>query len=224
MKSIKYTLIQVFLIVGIIVLALLVYRSISRPQKFNVIYETRKKEVITKLEDIRTLQVFYKNEHGSYAKNFDQLKTFWNDGKMRIVVKEGHVPDTLTEAEAIKLKIVRRDTVIVNAKEELIKTLPDFNIQSFDLVPYSDGEQFFIDADTIVKGNIAVHVYEVKALKSQYLKNLNDDPHVKGSLIRRIIYNDLQDQFLGPNFDYKDNVIDIILGSLTEASTDGNWQ
>lgn len=43
MKNVKYTLIQVLLILGIIILTLLVYRSISRPQKFNVIYETRKK-------------------------------------------------------------------------------------------------------------------------------------------------------------------------------------
>jgi hypothetical protein len=188
-----------------------------------VIYETRKKEVIRKLEDIRTLQAFYKNEYGSYAKNFDQLKSFWNEGKMRIVVKEGHVPDTLTEAEAIKLKIVRRDTVVVSAKEELMKSIPNLDINTFDIVPYTN-EQFLIDADTIVRGNIAVHVYEVKALKSQYLKNLNDDPHITGSFIRRLIYNNLQDQFLGPNYDYKDYVTDVILGSMTEASTDGNWQ
>ena len=30
-------------------------------------------------------------------------------------------------------------------------------------------------ADTITRGNIKVYVYEVKALKSQYLKNLDED-------------------------------------------------
>jgi hypothetical protein len=34
----------------------------------------------------------------------------------------------------------------------------------------------------------------------------------------------MQKQFLGPDYNYKDNVIDLILGSLTEASTNGNWQ
>jgi hypothetical protein len=92
-----------------------------RPVKFNEIYEARKTTVIKKLEDIRTLQNFYKNEKGAYAKSFDELKSFYTDGKMRIIVKEGHVPDTLTEIEAIKLKIVRRDTVLVNAKDEIFK-------------------------------------------------------------------------------------------------------
>jgi hypothetical protein len=104
-----------------------------------------------------------------------------------------------------------------------MKSIPNLDINTFDIVPYTN-EQFLIDADTIVRGNIAVHVYEVKALKSQYLKNLNDDPHITGSFIRRLIYNNLQDQFLGPNYDYKDYVTDVILGSMTEASTDGNWQ
>ncbi|MBP7102177.1 MAG: hypothetical protein KBA86_02920 [Bacteroidales bacterium] len=224
MKSAKYTLIQTGLIIGIIVLALLIYRSLMRPVKFNEIYEARKTTVIKKLEDIRTLQNFYKNEKGAYAKSFDELKSFYTDGKMRIIVKEGHVPDTLTEIEAIKLKIVRRDTVLVNAKDEILKSLPNLDVKTFDIIPYSHGEQFIIDADTIVKGNINVHVYEVKALKSQYLKNLNDDSHIKTSFLSRILFNDLQDQFLGPKFDYKDNVIDLILGSLTEATTDGNWQ
>jgi hypothetical protein len=67
-------------------------------------------------------------------------------------------------------------------------------------------------------------VYEVKALKSQYLKNLDEDKLVTDVFLGNILYSDLQDQFLGPNYDYKENVIDLILGSLTEASTDGNWQ
>jgi len=113
---------------------------------------------------------------------------------------------------------------LVNAKDEILKSLPNLDVKTFDIIPYSHGEQFIIDADTIVKGNINVHVYEVKALKSQYLKNLNDDSHIKTSFLSRILFNDLQDQFLGPKFDYKDNVIDLILGSLTEATTDGNWQ
>ena len=39
-----------------------------------------------------------------------------------------------------------------------------------------------------------------------------------------LLYSGLQEQFLGPNFDFKENVKDIVLGSLTEPSTDGNWE
>ena len=224
MKSTKYTVIQIALILGIILLALLIYRSIVRPEKFNNIYEARKKEVIAKLENIRTLQGFYKTEKGSYAKNFDMLKDFYNNGKMTVVVKEGSVPDTLSEAEAIKLKIVRRDTILVDAKDEISRTLPAMDINKINTIPYSKGESFEMTADTIRKGSILVHVYQVIAYRHQYLKDLDSDPRIKEAFIGSFLFSGMQKQFLGPKFDYRENIKDLILGSLVEASTDGNWQ
>ena len=224
MKDKRFKLIQAGLILVILVLVVCIYRSLSRPEKFNQVYEARKAEVIQKLTDIRTLQTFYKNEKGSYAGSFDQLRDFWENGKMRVVVKEGNVPDSMTEAQAIKLKLVRRDTVVLNAKEEMMKTLPNLDINTFDIVPYSGNEQFLIAADTLRAGNVPVQVFEVKALRSQYMKNLDNDPRVKTAFLGKLLYGNMQKQFLGPEFNYKDNVIDLILGSLTEASTNGNWQ
>ena len=224
MKDKRFKLIQAGLILVILVLVVCIYRSLSRPEKFNEVYEARKAEVIQKLTDIRTLQTFYKNEKGSYAGSFDQLKDFWENGKMRVVVKEGNVPDSMTEAQAIKLKLVRRDTVVLDAKEEMMKTLPDLDINTFDIVPYSGNEQFLIAADTLKAGNVPVQVFEVKALRSQYMKNLDNDPRVKKAFLGKLLYGNMQKQFLGPDYNFKDNVIDLILGSLTEASTNGNWQ
>jgi len=224
MKSTKYIVIQICLILGILLLSLLIYRSLARPEKFNNIYEARKKEVVTKLESIRTLQGFYKVEKGSYAQNFDALKDFYNNGKMTVVVKEGSVPDTLTEVEAIKLKIVRRDTVLVEAKDEIGRALPAIDINKINIIPYSKGESFEMKADTIRKGSILVHVYQVIAYKRQYLKDLDHDPRVTEVFMGNLMFGGMQKQFLGPNFDFKDNVKDLVLGSLLEASTDGNWQ
>jgi len=223
MRSPKHVILQVCLILGIVFLALMIFRSLMRPEKFKNIYEARKAEVVVKLKDIRTLQGFYKSEKGSYANTFEQLKDFWNNGKMTIVVKEGTVPDTLTEAEALKLKIIRRDTVIVDAKEEMMRSLPNLDIDRFDIVPYSKGDRFFIAADTISRANISVYVYQVVAEKKQYLKDLDSDPRIKG-FWGTILYKGLQEQFLGANFDFRDNITDVILGSLNEPSTDGNWE
>lgn len=224
MKNSKNNLIHAGLILVILVLIVCIYRSLSRPQKFNQVYEARKSEVIQKLTDIRALQTFYKNEKGSYAGSFDQLRDFWENGKMRVIVKEGNVPDSMTEAQAIKLKLVSRDTVVLDAKEEMMKTLPNLDINTFDIVPYSNNEQFIIAADTLQAGNVPVQVYEVKALRSQYMNNLDNDPRVTNAFLGKLLYRNMQKQFLGANYDYKDNVIDLILGSLTEASTNGNWQ
>lgn len=224
MKSIKHIIIQIALILGIILFSLLIYRSIVRPEKFNNIYESRKKEVIAKLENIRALQGFYKAEKGSYATDFDSLKDFYNNGKMTVVQKEGSVPDSLTEAQAIKLKIVRRDTMLVDAKDEIMKALPAMDISKINTIPYSKGESFEMTADTIRKGSILVHVYQVIAHKNQYLKDLDNDPRIKEAFMGSFLFSGMQKQFLGPNFDYRENIKDLILGSLTEASTDGNWQ
>ncbi len=224
MKSPKYVILQVCLVLVIIFLSVMIFRSIMRPEKFKTIYEARKAEVVVKLKDIRTIQGFYKAEKGSYANTFDQLRDFWSNGKMTIVVKEGNVPDTLTEAEALKRNIIRRDTVIVNAKDEMVKSLPNFDINRFDIIPYSKGEHFEMKADTIVRANIPVFVYEVIAYKKQYLKDLDDDPRIKDVFLGSFLYSGLQEQFLGPNYDYRENVTDLILGSLTEPSTDGNWE
>ena len=219
-----YNWIQVGLILAILVLIVFVYRSLMRPDKFNQVYEARKVEVINKLNNIRSLQTFYKNEKGSYAKNFDQLKEFLNNGTLRVVIKEGNVPDSMTEAQALKKKLIKRDTVVLNAKDEILKSIPELDVNTFDIVPYSNNEQFLIDADTLRTGNVTVHVYEVKALKSQYLNNLDKDPRITKAFLGKVLYGNLQKQFLGPNFDYKENINDLILGSLTEASTNGNWQ
>ncbi|MBO7465449.1 MAG: hypothetical protein J6T56_06335 [Bacteroidales bacterium] len=224
MKNKKFNLIQAGLILVILILVVAIYRSLSRPEKFNQVYEARKAEVIQKLTDIRTLQTFYKNEKGSYAGSFEQLKDFWENGKMHVVIKEGNVPDSMTEAQAIKLKLVSRDTVVLEAKEELKKSLPDLDINTFHIVPYSGNEPFQIAADTLRTGNVPVQVFEVKALRSQYMKNLDNDPRVKKAFLGKLLYGNMQKQFLGPDYNYKDNVIDLVLGSLTEASTNGNWQ
>jgi hypothetical protein len=197
-----------------------------RPQKFKNIYEARKAEVVLKLKNIRAMQNVYKSEKGSYANTFEQLRDFWNNGKKTIVVKEGNVPDTLTEAEALKLKIIRRDTMVVNAKEEILKeirnvdSLQVFDIDKFDIIPYSQGERFQIAADTIVRANISVYVYEVIARKKYYLKDLDNDPRVKNVFLGSILYKGLEENMKNK----EDDITDIILGSLTEPSTDGNWE
>ena len=59
MKNWKYTLLQVILITGIVVFAVLIYRSLMRPVKFNEVYEARS-GCYRKLKNIRDLQAYYK--------------------------------------------------------------------------------------------------------------------------------------------------------------------
>ena len=201
----------------------MIFRSLMRPEKFKSVCDARKSEVHAKLKDIRTLQSFYKMENGSYANNFEQLRDFWNNGKITIVIKEGTVPDTLTETQALALNLIRRDTVFIHAQDEMKKSLPNFDVHTFDIIPYSQGEQFQMTADTLWS-ETSVYVYEVIARKEQYLKDLDNDPRIKNIFFGKLLYNGLKEQFLGTDFQYKNNVTDIILGSLVEPTTKGNWE
>jgi len=45
------------------------------------------------LSDIKTSQIAYKEVNGSYARDFDELKRFIVDGKIKITIKNGGVPN-----------------------------------------------------------------------------------------------------------------------------------
>lgn len=211
-------LIQTVLVLGILVLVVFIFRSIMRPEKFLVMAESRKAVVVEKLKDIRTAQIAYKNVKGSYAPSFDLLVDFLETGKMPIVAKIGVVPDTLTEAQAIKAGIVKRDTVLVDAFKEVFKDKPNLNIKQLPFIPYSNNERFHMDADTIERGNIKVPVFIVIAPKTLYLEGIEDDPKMKG-FVNKILYTGIEKQFIK-----QEKFKDLILGSLDDPSTNGNWE
>lgn len=194
-----------------------------RPEKYRLIAEERKEVVVEKMKDVRNALIAYKSVKGSYADSFEKLQNFLLNDKMPIVIKTGTVPDTLTEAQALKKGIIKRDTILVEASKEVFKYKPSIDIKTLNLIPFSN-ESFTLKADTIVKGNIKVPVFEVTASKEHYLKGIDDDKSIKsGSFLSRLLnsflYNNIEKQFQKSK---KYN--DLIMGSLTEPSTDGNWE
>ena len=113
-------IISIILIVGIVILGFVLYSSIMRPVKFDDEYNKRSTEVINKLKDIRAIQEAFKSANGRYCGDIDSLLTFLETGKTVMVKKYGVVPDSLTEAQAIKAGIVSRDTVMVNPLEKFM--------------------------------------------------------------------------------------------------------
>jgi hypothetical protein len=211
-------LIQTILVLGILVLVVFIFRSIMRPEKFRTMAEERREVVVEKLKDIRTAQIGYKNVKGSYAQNFDLLIDFLENGKMPIVAKIGVVPDTLTEAQALKAGIIKRDTVLVDAFKEIFKDKPNLNVKKLSFIPYSNNEKFIMDADTIERGGIKVPVFIAIAPKMSYLGGIEEDPKLKG-FINSILYTGIEKQFIKQE-KYKD----MIVGSLDDPSTNGNWE
>ncbi len=204
----KKIIIQIVLIVVAIVLTYLVYDSIMKPVRFNEEVSKRELIIIDKLKDIRTMQIAYKSVYNRYTGSFDTLVDFMKNGKLPIIKKIGNVPDSLTEEQALKMKIVSRDTVYVNAYEEIFGGKKDIDFNTLKIIPSSENKEFGIKAAIITKSSVQVPVFEVTALFDDYLIGMDNQ-----LLINKKTKAKDNNKFEG-----------LKLGSLDEPSTDGNWE
>ena len=194
-----------------IILAFFVYNSISSEVEFNKIAKERIAENVQKLKDLRTLQIAYKRENEAFADNFNSLMNFLQNDSTRIVKMEG-VNDTLIDGEeisdelALKLGLIKRDTIYVSAMESIFdenyinsrdNNYP-FDINSLDIIPFTN-KQYNIDANVIEKGKVSVQVFEISAT-----------------------YKDIFNGLDAENKKYDLNSL-LKVGSMTEASLNGNW-
>lgn len=215
-KKLVNRLIQTIMIIGIIILTVFIFRSIMRPEKFRILAAERQDVVVERMKDVRTAQIAFKGVYGKYANDFDTLIDFLKNGKVPIVAKIGVVPDSLTETQAIKAGLVKRDTVLVDALTEVFKDKPNINIEELQYIPFTNKGKFEMQSDIIVRGNIKVPVFIVIAPKEAYLGGIDND--LKGS-INSILFSELEKQFLK-----QDKYKDLIMGSLDDPTTDGNWE
>ncbi|MDD2191751.1 MAG: hypothetical protein PHO12_04345 [Bacteroidales bacterium] len=205
-------IISIILIVGIVILGFVLYSSIMRPVKFDDEYNKRSTEVINKLKDIRAIQEAFKSANGRYCGDIDSLLTFLETGKTVMVKKYGVVPDSLTEAQAIKAGIVSRDTVMVNPLEKLIEEklirTPKNDIKNLKFIPYSDGKVFEIKADIIDRGGVMVATFEATADIETYTTGMKEQ-----DVINR------KAEIVG-----KDRYPGWKVGDINQPITDGNWE
>jgi hypothetical protein len=190
-----------------IILAYFVYNSINSEVEFNKEAKIRIAENVQKLKDLRQVQGKYKQAKGIFADNFESLTYFLKNDSMTIIKAIGETPDSLTEIEALELGIISRDTTYVPAKETVFNaTYIDSRKNEFPLdinilstVPHSDAI-YNIDAGQVEKGNVIVQVFEIS---TNY-----------GTV------------FTGLDAKNKSYELDALLkvGSMTEASLNGNWK
>lgn len=197
----KSTLIKVVLAVVIIVLGFLIFNSINKPVKFENTLNSRGEVIVGKLKDIRTAQNLFRNQNGRYTGSFDSLINFVKTGKIP-EVKMIPDPNDTTDTRSIS------DTIgFINIFDSIFSK-KNYPIEKLSEIPFSKGELFSILAGKINKGGVDVAVFEVSARMELYTKDLN----------RQLIINrlkELEDRSKFPG---------LKVGSMTEASTDGNWE
>ncbi|MCQ2270604.1 MAG: hypothetical protein MJZ52_05200 [Bacteroidales bacterium] len=221
------TLFRIVLVLVIIVLAVLVMRSIMRPEKFRAVYNERCEIIKEKLITIRDLQAVYKNEYKTYMSDADSLADFATNGKVSIIKNVGEIPEGMTEKDALAAGLLRKETVEISAAEKAMETDATRKIENFKNLQYvlhQDGPKFQIQTGSIASKTYEIPVYMIVVPLDDILYDMEKSitPANAGAftkLINKIFYGGLAEET-----QYRSQYKDIIMGSLTEASTSGNWE
>ena len=194
----------------IIVFAYKVYGSINGPIEFNKVKNERYLKVIDKLKDIRNAQIAFKSVNCIYSDNFDSLISFIDTAQYTLIQKRDS--SFLEYDRTFRIDMLREVVVIdtlgfASVKDSLFgnsnryKNMASIPIDGVD-------ENFKIKSDVIDKNGYNVPVFEVRVSKDVVLFDQNRDLLKQEKGLMSV------DGVNGP---------DIVLGSLSEVSTNGNW-
>ena len=207
----KVTL-KILLAVAVVLLAYMCYRSIMGPIEFKDEKDRRENLIKARLIDIRKAQIEYKNIHKVHAANFDELSKFLKDEKLPFLIKEGVLTDEqlekgMTEKEAVKKGLIRRDTIWVTAVDTLFGK--GYNVDDLRNVPGAN-VQVTVDTATLTSGSgYTVKVFQCGVQYDDYL----------GDLDKQLVYN-LKDKAEKMN-----KYPGLRVGSVEEINNNaGNWE
>jgi len=190
----KLKILQIVLLIVIIILGYILWETIQTPVRFNKEKDIRAEAVIQNLKDIRTVQLVYRSLNDTFLPNFDTLIWFMREGKIPVV-------NIIFDPSDTTLTKTINDTLgFVGVSDSLFGSRKNFNINDLKYIPFSEGEKFTLSSGLIDRGGVKVPVFMAVAKKTQYLKGLDK------------------------NLTSNPNVKDLIVGSLTEPTTDGNWE
>ena len=203
--------IQIVLWVASIFFAYKIYDSINGPIKFNQTKNERYAKVIDRLKDIRKAQIAHKDVKGVFSNNFDSLVKFVDEGIFTLIEKRDS--SYLEYDRTYRIDMLRGVIVIdtlgtVPVKDSLFGDSGRYKNMANVPIEGVQDSTFKINAEVINKNGYNVPVFEVKVSKNiilfdqdaDFVKQENDTVSVDGV-----------------------NGSEIVLGSLSNVSTNGNW-
>ena len=200
-----------FLWILIIFFSYKIYDSINGPIKFNKIKNERYADVIDRLKIIRKAQIAHKDVKGVFSNNFDSLIKFVDEGIFTLIEKRDSSYleyDRIYRIDMLREIIVVDTLGFVSVKDSLFKDSDEYKSMAFIPVEGVEDSIFDIKSSIIDKNGYKVPVFEVKISKNIVLFDQNKDLLKQENEIISV------DGVNGP---------EIILGSLSNVSTNGNW-
>ena len=201
---------QIFLWILSLFFSYKIYDSINGPINFNKVKEIRYSQVIDRMKIIRKAQIAHRDVKGFYANNFDSLIKFVDQGIFTLIEKKDSSYlqyDRIYRIDMLREVVVIDTLGFVPVKDSLFKENNDYKLMSKIPIDGLDAS-FEINSDIIIKNNYRVPVFEVKIAKNIILYDQDKD------LLKQENETVSVDGVNGP---------EIILGSLVEVSTNGNW-
>jgi len=203
--------IQIVLWIASIFFAYKIYDSINGPIKFNQTKNERYAKVIDRLKDIRKSQIAYKDVKGTFSNNFDSLVKFVDEGYFTLIEKRDS--SYMEYERTYRIDMLREVIVIdtlgsVSVKDSLFKNTNRYQDMAYIPIDGVRDSMFTINAEVINKNGYNVPVFEVKVSKNVILFDQNAD------LVQQENETVSVDGVNGPA---------IVLGSLSNVSTNGNW-
>ncbi len=202
--------IQILLWILIVFFGYKVYDSINGPLDFNKTKTKRYAKVIERLKDIRDAQIAHKSVTGVYANSFESLISFIDTAQYTLVEKRDSSYleyDRVYRIDMLKEVVVIDTLGFASVKDSLFKTSTRYkNMKKVPLVGVD--ADFEMKSDIIDKNGYKVAVFEAKVKKDVVLHDQDKDLLEQEKALVSV------DGINGP---------EIILGSLSEVSTNGNW-
>nr|WP_314439587.1 hypothetical protein [uncultured Porphyromonas sp.] len=207
--------ILIIVAVAVLALAYVTVQSVLAPVSFDKKQQEIELVLQKQLKKIATYEDAYKSVYDKYADK-DELVNFLNNGRVFYIRAEGDYTSAmrdqgLSEEDAARRGLIRRDTIWVSAKDSLLKDGTD--LAKLFSIPGSDST-IQVVAGTIEQevgdNKIEVPVFQASASYQSYLGRLGNDRLVKEKIEKA---NSKANAFAG-----------VRVGSLTEVKTNGNWE
>lgn len=222
------SLFRIALVIIILFLTFLIYRSIMRPGKFRTVYEQREDRIVECLEIIRNAQNIYKQETGKVAADIDVLYDFVQNGSITVeqtkLIRE--VPKNMSEEDAFAQGYLEKSVVKIPAKRRMFendKNLDESALTNFNYIPET-GNKFTIDTATVESAGVKIPVYRIYLTVDDILANMQQTITPENSSAITKFWNGLLYKGLEDESQYRAQYRDIWMGALDNASVSGSWE
>lgn len=190
MNTILKILLNLVLFAGACFLSYQLFLTIQEPVVFGKMKSERDGACQERLKQIRSVQMAFKSSNKRYSKDWAELQSFAKSGEYKMLKKIGDPNDTTIVARVDTVRKSVLDSIFAGDVSQ---------VDSMRFIPFSESNKFLLDAGNVMKNELEIPAFEVKAP-----------------------YNTLYDGLIRKYW-VKQRDKYIAIGSMEDGSTGGNW-